>query len=303
MRLSKPAFIAAVWHSPGLLLLAVGMMLGLNFPLGKIALGAGVSPIVWAAVIATGSALILGLAVLLIDRPLTLDRNHLRYFAVTALVSYALPNILVFALIPRVGSGYTAIFFALSPMITVALSLLARLRSPSPLELTGVAIGIVGALLVGTARGEMGRSVDWLWVVLGLVIPLSLAAGNVYRTLDWPKEAHPLWLAVGSNVVAAVLLTALSVATAGATTSATLVAIPGIVAAQVAASATMFALFFRLQAIGGPVTLSQIGTVAAGVGIIAGTIGFGERYSAIVWTGVAVIAAGIALTLRARLRA
>jgi hypothetical protein len=50
------------------------------------------------------------------------------------------------------------------------------------------------------------------------------------------------------------------------------------------------------------VTLSQIGTVAAGVGVLVGTIGLGERYPAIVWVGIGVIAVGISLTVRARMR-
>jgi drug/metabolite transporter (DMT)-like permease len=54
--------------------------------------------------------------------------------------------------------------------------------------------------------------------------------------------------------------------------------------------------------VGGPVTLSQIGTVAAGVGVLIGTIGLGERYPAVVWIGIAIIAAGISLAVRARMR-
>jgi drug/metabolite transporter (DMT)-like permease len=75
------------------------------------------------------------------------------------------------------------------------------------------------------------------------------------------------------------------------------------VAIQIAATAAMLALFFQLQVVGGPVTLSQIGTVAAAVGVIAGTAGLGERYPTIVWIGIAIIAAGISLTVRARMRA
>jgi len=40
----------------------------------------------------------------------------------------------------------------------------------------------------------------------------------------------------------------------------------------------------------------------AAVGVIIGTIGLGERYGLIVWSGVALIAVGISLTLYARLK-
>ncbi len=298
----KPTRLARAWQSPGLLLLAVGLLLGLNFPLGKLAVAAGIPPIVWAAIISTGGAIILGAMVPVLKLRAPLDLRHLRYFAVIAVISYALPNVLVYSLIPKLGSGYVAILFTLSPMFTVALSAAARLRAPSRLELVGVAIGFAGALLVATSRGEIGRSVDWVWVGLGIAVPLSLACGNVYRTIAWPQDAAPLWLAVGSNAIAAMLLIAASLLVSESHAVDLLLANIGIVAIQVAASALMFALFFRLQAIGGPVTLSQIGTVAAGVGVIIGTFGLGERYSLVVWSGVAMIVVGIGLTLRARLR-
>lgn len=289
------------WNAPGILLVAVGLLLGLNFPLGKLAVTAGIPPLAWAAIISAGGAVILGLSLKPLGIAIRLDRRHLRYFCVVALVSYALPNALVYSLIPRLGSGYVAILFTLSPMFTVAFSAAARLRAPCRLELAGVAIGFAGALLVATSRGEVGSSVAWVWVLLGICVPLSLALGNVYRTLDWPPQANALWLAVGSNAISALLLcTGTTLFEAGGL--AALAAAPAIVALQVAISAAMFALFFRLQAIGGPVTLSQIGTVAAGVGVVIGTFVLGERYALVVWTGVALIALGIGLTLRARMR-
>ncbi len=290
------------WNAPGVLLVAVGLLLGLNFPLGKQAVADGIPPLAWAWVLSAGGAIILGLSLRPLGVTTRLDVRHLRYFCVVAVVSYTLPNALVYSLIPRLGSGYVAMMFTLSPMFTVALSAVARLRAPSRLELTGVAIGFAGALLVATSRGEVGRSGDWLWVLLGVCIPLSLALGNVYRTIDWPPQATPLWLAVGTNAVSALLLLSGTLILDGTRGFAALAAAPVIVVVQVAVSASMFALFFRLQAIGGPVTLSQIGTVAAAVGVVIGTLVLGERYALVVWSGVALIALGIGLTLRARMR-
>ena len=64
----------------------------------------------------------------------------------------------------------------------------------------------------------------------------------------------------------------------GQASFAPLAAIPFITIAQVIASAAMFAFYFRLQAVGGPVYLSQIGYVGAGVGLLSGTLLLGERY-------------------------
>jgi drug/metabolite transporter (DMT)-like permease len=299
---SSSSGFARLFNSPAALLLMVGALLGVNFPLGKLAGASGVPPLVWSALISAGGAVVLGIALALKRIALPLDLRHLRYFLVVAIVSYALPNALVFTAIPHLGSAYAAILFTLSPMFTVVFSTAARLRSPKRMELAGIAIGFVGTLLVASARGEINHQVEWLWIGLGVLVPLSLALGNVYRTIDMPKETPALVLAVGSNALAAILLVALAAVTGTLGGVAALASAPGIAVLQVAASAAMFALFFQLQVVGGPVTLSQIGTVGAAVGVIAGTLGLGERYAPIVWIGIAIIAVGISLTVRARLK-
>ena len=279
------------------------MLLGLNFPLGKLATQAGVPGLVWAALISIGASTLLGLTLWWQGgrrAPLVWDAQHARYFAVTALVSYALPNLLVLSCIPHLGSGMTAMMFTLSPLFTALLSRWAGLRAPARLEYLGIAVGFAGALLVALARGEAGRPAEWTWVALGVAIPVLLALGNVYRSLDWPPQANTTWLAVGSHGVAALLLL-LACAVLGLLPAfGTLACVPVASAVQVAAGLLMFPLFFRLQVVGGPVLLSQIGTVAAGVGVLVGAGLLGERYPASVWVGVALIALGIGLTITAR---
>lgn len=287
-------------QSPALLLLAVGTLLGLNFPLGKLAQAAQVPAVLWAALISLGASSLLGAWLLLRRRPVVCDAQHLRYFVITALVSYALPNLLVLAAMAHLGSGPTAMMFTLSPLFTALLSRMAGLRAPARLEYWGIAIGFGGALLVALARGEAGRPAAWLWVGVGLLIPLLLALGNVYRSLDWPPRADGTWLAVGSHGVAALLLLALCALTGAWRGLPALAGVPWLAAAQVAAAVLMFPLFFRLQALGGPVLLSQIGTVGAGVGVAVGAGLLGERYPPLVWGGVALIALGIGLTVWAR---
>ena len=60
---------------------------------------------------------------------------------------------------------------------------------------------------------------------------------------------------------------------------------PLLVVAQVASASAMFVFFFRLQAVGGPVYLSQIGYVGAAVGLFSGTLFLGERYQLLTWLG------------------
>jgi drug/metabolite transporter (DMT)-like permease len=82
-----------------------------------------------------------------------------------------------------------------------------------------------------------------------------------------------------------------------------LTSIPGLIVAQLAVSTVMFLMFFRLQQIGGPTYLSQIGYVAAAVGVVIGVVHFGETYPPSVWAGAGVIALGIALSTLGQSRA
>ena len=131
-------------------------------------------------------------------------------------------------------------------------------------------------------------------------MPVLLAIGNVYRTVDWPAEADPLALAVGSNACAAGMLLAIGLALDGPGGFAPLAASVPLTAAQIAASAAMFALFFRLQQVGGPVFLSQIGYVGAAVGLVSGALVLSERYPVTTWLGALIVAVGVALVTRAQ---
>jgi drug/metabolite transporter (DMT)-like permease len=76
----------------------------------------------------------------------------------------------------------------------------------------------------------------------------------------------------------------------------TLLQIPWLIALQILVSTTMFLMFFRLQQIGGPTYLSQIGYVAAAVGLVIGVVVLSENYPAMVWLGAGVVAFGVAVS-------
>lgn len=290
-----------IWNSAIALLLITGAFLGLTLPLGKIAGAAGVAPVLWAFVISGGAGSVLAIALALRGgwgRP---TPAKLRYFFITAAISYALPNIVMFSVIPHLGAGFTGIMFTLSPVVTLLFSTLLGVQRPTPLGVAGIAVGFVGALIVALTRGQVGQPAELSWVLIGLTIPLLLAAGNVYRTIDWPSDAGPIELAAGSHLASALMLLAAMLATGGAHFGA-LGAVPVVTLTQIAASSLMFVFFFRLQAVGGPVYLSQIGYVAAAIGLASG-IGFlGESYGWMTWAGAAIITVGIAMTTKAQLR-
>jgi drug/metabolite transporter (DMT)-like permease len=265
------------------------------FPLGKLASQAGVPPVAWSWIIAVGASLVLGLFAALTRRAVPLQARHLRYYTLSAAISFVAPNLIVFAAIPRIGAGFAAVMYTLSPVLTLAFAAALRLRRLDVPGVLGIATGMAGALIIALSRGQVDRPADPVWIGIALLIPVLLAAGNNYRTLDWPAQADPLSLAVGSNAFAAGMLLVIGLASNGSGAFTPLLGALPLAAIQMLTSAGMFALFFRLQQIGGPVFLSQIGYVSAAVGLVSGALVLGERYPATTWLGALVVIAGIAL--------
>lgn len=289
-----------VWNSAVALLVITGALLGLTLPFATIGSAAGVAPAVWALVVSGGSGLVLLVAFLLRGGRMQFTPPKARYFIVAAVISFVIPNLLMFSVIPHLGAGYTGIMFTLSPVVTLVLSLVFGVRRPNGLGIAGIAVGFAGALLVALTRGEAGQPAALTWVGLGLLIPVALALGNIYRTYDWPQGTGPIELAVGSNLTSALILLLIIGVTGQAGAIADLARVPVVAVAQMISAASMFAFFFRLQSVGGPVYLSQIGYVGAAVGLVSGTLFLGERYQLLTWIGAVTIVAGVLMTTKAQ---
>ncbi len=283
-------------NRPLFLLLATGAALGLNFPLGKLAMAAGITPALWAAVISLGAGLAM-LVIVTVTEWKNPSRTSTTYFAiVSGFLSYVVPNALTYAVIPKIGSGLAAIMFALSPVVTALFSLLLRVRPPNLISIFGIVVGLAGAGIIIFSRNTDFSGAAAEWLLLALLIPLFLGAGNVYRTMAWPFGASPRKLAAHTNLAAVPFFALLVYAQTGTIDVMPLAAIPGLVAMQLVVSTIMFLMFFRLQQVGGPTYLSQIGYVAAAVGVAVGVFYFGETYPRSVWAGAGIIAMGIAFS-------
>lgn len=191
--------MAKLFKQPVFLLVLTGFLIGLNFPLGKIAGEAGISPLVWALLISVGVVFLL-FPMMVVKKSLKLPAIHLmKYAVISGSVSFVAANILLFLVIPHVGSGYSGLMFALSPVFTLAISIIFGFSSPSRLGLAGIAVGFAGATVVALSRQSLSNDVQWFWIFVAALIPLSLAIGNVYRSLAWPKDSSPDVLAFWSH--------------------------------------------------------------------------------------------------------
>ena len=285
----------ATWRAVSLLL-AVGLLVSSIIALAKLATASGVPPLALSFWQCLGGGFLLLLLTLVRARGFALDGRHLRYYAIAGLTGFALPHTLVFFAVTPLGAGLASVAYAFPPLFTYALTLLLRMDRLVWHRALGILLGLAGVLLILLPRGSL-PSPDLIgWMLVVMAAPLSLALGNVYRTLDWPGGASGGALAAGMMLGSAVLVAPVMLLVDGPYLPQPL-AQPGhwAVVVQAVVTGLTYLLFFELQRIAGPVYLSQIGYVITATGLIAGMVFFGERYSLWVWIAVALIFLGIAL--------
>ena len=282
---------------PLLLLLATGTTLGMAPPFARIAATSGI-PMVgfafWQNLI--GGLLLLALAVLTGARP---PLKHLRFYAISGLITLALPSVLIFLAVARIGAGLPSIAYAFPAMLTYGFALGLRMEKLIWTRAAGIALGLVGILMILLPRSGPIGDAALPWMLLALMAPVSLAAGNIYRTRYWPKDAPPLALAAGTLLGAAFWLLLASLAfNGGLYLPSNAAPADWVLAAAGVFACLSFIPYFELQRVAGPVYLSQIGYVMAATSLGIGHFVFGERYGLLVWMAVIVIVAGILLVNR-----
>lgn len=275
------------------LLITVGLLLAINISLAKAAHDAGASAVLTALVSTAGAGVILLVLAVATGHSFVLAPRRLFFYAVAGGVSYALPNLLVFAAAGRVGPAFAALLHALVPGLTYLVAIGWGMDRLLPRRAIGLLLGLVGATGVIVARLGFSNEAEAATLLLALLAPVSIAFGNVIRSRYWPRDAGPLDIAPGMLLLAAVELGLLLLARPEAR------AVPGaalpVLASLAAVSAIFYALYFRLQHIAGPVYLSQIGYVATAFALPMAVLIFGDHVTTGMVAGAALVIFGVIL--------
>jgi len=209
---------------------------------------------------------------------------------------------LAYTSVGHVGAGYVAFAHALPIMLTWVLARLLGLEGRSPRRLVAAGLGLAGGTLMAAAKFAGAPQGGAGWVAAASVIPLLLAIGNVYRTRFWPPGAPPLLLAALMLLAAAAFALPLAMALEGPAAAAHLTtpAVLPVLAAMIAAYGLQYPVYFRLQRIGGPLTLSLIGPIAGVLGPLAAVALFAEALPAVFPLAAALTGLGVWLMLGRR---
>ena len=278
-------------YLPLVLLLFVGGLLGLFSTLVKAAVQTGWNPIVYLFWGLLGAGLILFMLAVVAGHKPRRDPGAVLYYAGSGLLSGALPNALSFAAVPHVGASFVALCFAFPPLLSYAMALALRMERYRALRMAGLLLGLAGVLaLVAEKFSIEGDSLGWLLIALSA--PVVVASGNIFRSRYWPVGATALSLAPGMLLAGAAMLALFIIVN-------DLPLLPDLnperlllIASLIVVFAATFSLIFVLQALAGPVYLSQIGSVGAVAGAALAIALFDEPFSPILVVSTAVILVG-----------
>lgn len=279
-------------NKPLTLLIMTGILLGATLPVARLASGAGWSPIPFTFWAALGSGLIL----LIAGRRgrMRLSAHVAKYSLIAGILGVALPNSLAFVVMPGLGTTTTSLAYTLPPLFTYAFGWMAGMERYRAGRLTGVLLGMAGAglLVLGKPAHQAAPGAE---VLLALGIPLSVAAGNVYRKRYLPEGYDAPTLAGSMLVAGAAALLPLLLASdpgPGGSTDWPLVLL------QCTFTSLGYLVYFRFQKVADPVYFSQLGYVMSATGVLGGVLLFGEKLTPWMPVAVAVIAAGVVLVNR-----
>ncbi len=283
------------WVVPLLCLLVGGALLGISTNVAKYAGEIGLSPLAFLFWSIAGAATILLVVALLRHELPPLNKRSFEYYFISALVSVAGSNLLLFSAIPHVGAGFVALIISLPPLLTYLGALALGMERFQTVRALGVAAALAGAGVLA-ARKFAAPDASVFWILIALCGPVLLAIGNLYRTLRWPKGASPNALAPGMLMAAVILLGATSLLPDFSLTVPMEGFLPlGLITLQAFIFAGQFQLLFLLQKTGGPVLLSLLGSVGAVVGVPVAVFLQGESPPDGLMLGASLIALGVVL--------
>lgn len=284
------------------LLLAVnGFLIALMLSLAKNATALGVSPIAYAF----WQTLIAGMILLMFStgKGLRIDRHILFYCIVSGLTGIAVPNAIAFFLVGKIGAGFTGIMYALPPVFTLLIAVSIGLERLGISRFFGLLIAVMACIWIVRQRHDQVGVAAPLWYALGLVIPIMLSIGNVFRSVAWPSGIKAMPLASMTLLAASLPLAMLAkfseVELYRPDTSAYVLAL---LCLQGGLTALTYLCAFELQKRSDPVFYSQLGAVAAVFGLLIGIVWFKESYSIDIWLGVLLVIVGLRVSNRVSFR-
>jgi drug/metabolite transporter (DMT)-like permease len=279
-----------------LMLVAAAAIYGAVFTVNKLAATAGVPALAYSFWQSFGAGLVLWVAITLRGERLGVTRRHLIGYAVIGALVIGIPISLLTYISPKLPAGVMTLVLALSPPLTLMISVILRLERFRVLGLIGLLSGFAGVVVVIAPSATLGTPGAWKWFVLALVAPVLFASSNVAAAVLRPPAASSTAMSAGVLFgSSAVLLPVMLIAgQAWVPERLDTGAIASLLAMGI--NAIFLVLFFEIIRRAGPTFFAQFNYLAVLAGVAWGAAVFGERLTLFFFLAVALMFLGVFLS-------
>lgn len=199
----------------------------------------------------------------------------------------------------QLDSGLVAVLNATTPAATLLLAVLARQERAHPVRLAGLALAIVGTVII--IGGEIEAGGPPLALVVAVVATVAYGFGTVVARARIAGKVRPLPAAAGQNLIATAVMVVVAFVAAGpAPAPSTLPPAIGLslLALGVLGTGLAFLVYHTLIERVGATNASLVTYLVPVVGLVSGALFLGERFGVNVLVGAVVLLAGVWLAQR-----
>ncbi len=278
-------------------LVAVALVWALTFPFTKIAVLGGYRT--YGITFLSSSLTIVMLAVVIGLRRsgLPLHRAAIWRYVMSGILGTVVFAGTTYKAAEHLPSGVITVCMATLPLVSFFVSLALRMERATAGRVAGLALGLVGVLLIALPETSLPNPAAAIFIPLAILSVLSFAIEGIILGKYGMGGLDPLQLLLGAAVVA-VLLTAPIALGTGTLHLPQGFGVPewAIVGSAVANTAA-YAGYFWIVGRAGPVFAAQASYMVTGFGVVWSILLLGEVYSPWIWAGMVVILAGMTQVL------
>lgn len=281
---------------PHIMLIAAAVVYGLFISVHKIAGEAGIAPIAYGFWQSLGAGLLLLALSMFYGGVPGRQMVHLRAYLVIGALAIGLPVSLLAYVAPNLPISIMTLVLAMSPPMTYALGLLARVEPWRWSAVIGIVFGLAGVAIIVAPGAAMPAAGMAGWFLLALMAPMMFGAANVSATLLRPPAMTSLAMASGV-LLGSAFIQAVAMAITGQTYwfAGFPSVVDGALLAAIVINAIFVTLYLEIVRLAGPVFFAQFNYLAVLTGLGWGWLIFADPVNPMIWVAFVLMAIGVVL--------
>ena len=276
-------------------LLFLGTSWGLYFSLLKFALETGISYVGIATL--TTAAVCIGMAIIagLRRKWPAFGRGQVIFYVTCAILGYLIPMLIELRAVVYMPVGVLTLIVSVAPITTLFFAWLMRTDHVDWRKTIGMLIGTVAIFAILIPDAHFTNAVDWHWLLLVTLVPVSYALYHNVIARYWPEGTDAWQIACGEAIMATILLSAFFAPQwPNETFSEWNNGYTAIVVMSSIALIDIY-IYFEVVRLRGPIFVSHANFFMVVSGIVWGMVFFGEQPSSLLWLSALLLVVSLFL--------